>query len=397
MRRIPELDALRGISAIIIVLFHMRFMDAAPLMGSAVYLFFVLSGYLITTIILQHGRSLALLWSFYVRRGLRIWPIYYLGLTLCVVLNPFMPVRQPLEGFWAYTAYIQHIPEYWGDQTPRFSHLFLHSWTLAIEEQFYVFWPAVAVYLGRHRLRTMSLGLVVLPILLRFLGLQHHPLLLSRCDALALGALLADLFLDQDFVNRHRQSYTRGFLALAVSAAVMNLVVGPWISGIDRTSDRVWHRTSLALSIAEISWFYFAMVGLLLLHCGSHARILQFLRWKPLVHLGTISYGIYLYHPFILVFSPRLIDAIGIRGSVLIDLIKILLCITAAELSWRILERPLLAFKDHFPYPSQQGPHFSITRKHVSGGQSLPSHASVSSKLIAKETVPANLSIEHST
>src|ERR1700733_9150168 len=100
MRRIPELDALRGVAALVIVVFHMRFVDSAPALGTAVDLFFVLSGYLITTILLEQGRSPGFFGAFYARRALRIWPIYYLALVACVALNPLLPRPESMKGFW---------------------------------------------------------------------------------------------------------------------------------------------------------------------------------------------------------------------------------------------------------------------------------------------------------
>ncbi len=87
MRRVPELDAVRGIASLAIVLFHLRFMRTFPILGSAIDLFFVLSGYLITSILLDGEASPRSLARFYLRRAFRIWPIYYLTLAAFLAVN----------------------------------------------------------------------------------------------------------------------------------------------------------------------------------------------------------------------------------------------------------------------------------------------------------------------
>ena len=104
MKRIPELDGLRGIAAVAIVLYHLWFLDIV-MMGTAVNLFFVLSGYLITAIILRNGHSEGFLKNFYMRRGLRIWPIYYLTLFLLVAARAWLPQPGSLAGLPYYLTY----------------------------------------------------------------------------------------------------------------------------------------------------------------------------------------------------------------------------------------------------------------------------------------------------
>lgn len=373
MRRIPELDALRGVAAIVIVVFHMRFLDRFPAMGSAVDLFFVLSGYLITAIILEKGRTPGFFLAFYARRSLRIWPIYYVGLFACVALNPLLAKPEPLAGFWAHFAYLQDTPGYWGRATPAFSRLFSHSWTLAIEEQFYLIWPLVVVLAGRRRLRAAIVPLLLAPLVLRATGFPRH-MLLTRCDGLALGALLADLFADRGRVEASRGHYGRAFLAIALIAVFARQVGGPLLAGLDGPTPGRGTLLAFSLGTAAMNWAYFGMVGLVLLGRGGPG--LAWLRDPRLVHLGTISYGIYLYHPFVLIFVPILHKAMGIKGSIAMDVVKVGVCVLVAEVSWRAIERPLLRLKDRFPYrddsraeeSSIRGPHSSPGRVRTRGG-----------------------------
>ncbi len=122
-----------------------------PFGWASVDLFFVLSGYLITAILIRYERSPRLLVNFYARRGLRIWPVYYLTVAAVVVLGPILPVPTKWDGLGYYVLYLQNLPMYWSGKVPAFSPYVAHLWTLACEEQFYLIWPALVVLFGRRR------------------------------------------------------------------------------------------------------------------------------------------------------------------------------------------------------------------------------------------------------
>ena len=119
MRRIAELDGLRGLAAVLIVAYHL-FRDYPPGFWAAVDLFFVLSGYLITAIVLRHACSWRFLLAFYARRGLRIWPIYYL-VILILVLG--VGRRGDLVALPYYLTYTQQFPHYWGGAMPDWKEM----------------------------------------------------------------------------------------------------------------------------------------------------------------------------------------------------------------------------------------------------------------------------------
>ncbi len=162
------------------------------MLGQAINLFFVLSGYLITSIILNHELTERFLFAFYARRCLRIWPIYYLTLLLLVVINPLLPTRENLEDLPYYLTYTQEITHYWSGRDPSFPHAFRHTWTLAIEEQFYLLWPALLFLAGRRRIPVVALILVAVAVVARAFDFNLF-ILLTQCDGLALGGLLAYL------------------------------------------------------------------------------------------------------------------------------------------------------------------------------------------------------------
>ena len=148
MRRVSEFDALRGFAALAVLLFHCQNRQGTwtHFGFTGVHLFLVLSGYLITNIVINHVDSPGFFRAFYARRILRIWPIYYLTLGFLVVLQHYLPNPPSLRGLPYYLTFTQHT-WHWPVLTkilPTPStpvRAFDHSWTLALEEQFYLLWP----------------------------------------------------------------------------------------------------------------------------------------------------------------------------------------------------------------------------------------------------------------
>jgi peptidoglycan/LPS O-acetylase OafA/YrhL len=348
MRRVPELDALRGIAAVVIVVFHLRFTNRYPVLGTAVDLFFVLSGYLITTIILETYQTENFLKNFYMRRALRIWPIYYLTFPIFLVVNRLLPQPHPLDGLPYYLTYTQFIQGYWFGELPRFSLIYRHTWTLAIEEQFYLFWPLLVRALGRRYLPALILPLVVLPTVMRSCGFIGH-MLLTRCDGLALGALLAVLLLDRRRVDRWRPAFQAAFgLVIVLAMSYPAWAPALWRAAVAAWPGHPWHMTLPSVDTLRICVLYFGVVGTVL--CTSGAPWLAVLRDGRLQYLGRISYGLYLYHPLVFTIVMLAHFRLGLRASVWIDLFKLAACLGVSAASWRFVEKPILALKDRFAY-----------------------------------------------
>ena len=150
--RIPELDALRGIAAVVIVIFHSN-TRRMPWGWAAVDLFFVLSGFLITGIVLRHGGTRGFLGRFYARRALRIFPVYYLVMLGLVAFGGILPRPNDPRGLLYELTYTQFVPVLLVRRVPAYSPYLGHTWTLAIEEQFYLVWPALILLAGRFERR----------------------------------------------------------------------------------------------------------------------------------------------------------------------------------------------------------------------------------------------------
>jgi peptidoglycan/LPS O-acetylase OafA/YrhL len=183
------MDALRGIAAVMVLSLHLGLGEQFAVLASAVHLFFVLSGYLITRIILEHETLPGFLLPFYIRRIVRIWPIYYAVVFGFILVNSRLPYRQRTTGLPYYLTFTQFLPRYWFAQPPPFTIYFNHIWTLAAGEQFYLLWPLVAVLLGRRAL----LGTIPVLLASAFVArLWLWPMLLvTNWDGFGLGALLA--------------------------------------------------------------------------------------------------------------------------------------------------------------------------------------------------------------
>jgi peptidoglycan/LPS O-acetylase OafA/YrhL len=175
---IPAFDGLRAVAIIGVLLFHLGG-TTFSVGWTGVILFFVLSGYLITGILLDAKGSGGYFRNFYIRRALRIFPAYYLVLLLTAatiyIVAPTSPVFGPGAFEWNY--FIFYVQNYWlgiqAYQTPL-AGILGHTWTLAIEEQFYLIWPAIVYFLGRRALVVFCIALLVLSPIVRVWILQSN-------------------------------------------------------------------------------------------------------------------------------------------------------------------------------------------------------------------------------
>jgi peptidoglycan/LPS O-acetylase OafA/YrhL len=358
MKRIKELDSIRGLAALVIVFYHLWFQKIG-ILGSAVDLFFVLSGYLITTIILTNSFSERFLFNFYMRRGLRIWPIYYLTLLAMVLFFAYLPPCGNLSDLPYFLTFTQEIVHYRPSMEPSFPSAFRHTWSLAIEEQFYLIWPPLVWWFGIKRLPVTSALLIVVALSARALDFSAF-LLITHCDGLALGGLLAGIqaaHAGSAEPGVHRPALRIvGFVSTVAMIAVVafpGCLNSRWPGLVPDALIRTFKPLCLNL-------MFFALVGNIANHAGS--TCLRWLRDPRLVYLGSISYGIYLYHHFIFELFAYYTRFYGWKDHVAVDVGKLTLSIAVAALSWRFVERPILSFKDRFGYREASGSVLEIGR-----------------------------------
>jgi peptidoglycan/LPS O-acetylase OafA/YrhL len=337
---VPELDGIRAAAALAVVAYHLDPVTFA--WGrTGVDLFFVLSGYLITQILLRHRGTSGLLGAFYARRGLRIWPIYYLALLACVVLNGRLERPFPMDGLIYHLTFTQNVQHYWSGPVPPFTPALLHTWTLALEEQFYLAWPALVALAGRRRLAALAVAVAALAVWARARGFAVT-ILITRCDGFALGGLLAALLDDRGRLERHPGRSRWAFAAVAAAALV---VCTAW----ERRLLPAWD----PLKSLMANLFFAGVVGLIA--CDAGRPWLAPLRDRRLCYLGRISYGIYLYHLIVIVFALEFRRQAGLPRGPALDLAMVAATLALAAASWELVERPLLRLKDRFPYREETG------------------------------------------
>jgi peptidoglycan/LPS O-acetylase OafA/YrhL len=355
--RVSELDGLRGIAILLVLFFHFT-PASGPLFFLAhvfqtgwigVDLFFVLSGYLITGILLDSVGRPHYYRNFIVRRSLRIFPLYYACLALYGFLTFFPgPIRWHdffgIGGASWYLFYLGNVKAFLQNAYPA-AAILTPLWSLQVEEQFYLSFPFLVSAVSRKTLAGILLAAVAGALLLRItlaLALPDNKLgtyLLMPCrmDALAMGGLIA-------LARREAPHWLKGRwigLLTSISAATFVWVcvfftVTPW-SGAMRT---------LGFTAADL-----AFAGLLVLLIGGRQRFLLALcRLRVLVWLGTISYGVYLLHiPALTVARRWVTPLLGIAPDGSAQLfVSMAVAITAAALSWWLFESRVLQLKDRF-------------------------------------------------
>ncbi len=347
----PELDGLRALAVLAVMAYHL---NIHRVQGGwvGVDVFFLLSGFLITSILLGEidKRSNVRFGRFYARRAYRLAPALVAVLVVAVVASLLLPHEQ-----WSHPtiAGLPYVIFYAGNWALVFGvtnslGLLSHTWSLAVEEQFYLIWPAImAVVLSRFKRREMVayvlVGLVVVEGIYRFLLLSHGidggniwrigSSLDTRSDGLLLGCALA-FYLSarrtepiEPRTSRQRVSTALAVGALAVLALVMTQV-SELKSGL----------SSLELSAVVVA------TGIILWHVVTCRTSLlhRVLAHPAMVWTGRRSYGLYLWHTLII----AIVAATSLAHLKHRSLFEFVLMFVVAALSYRFIEQPFLRRKD---------------------------------------------------
>jgi peptidoglycan/LPS O-acetylase OafA/YrhL len=342
--RLRQLDSLRGYSLVAVIAAHFcwewRF-NHDHLAQLLLRYFFALSGFLITGILLRTrdqvergdvgvGRALS---TFYLRRSLRIFPVYYLALAVVLFANLG---DQRVNGWWHGLYLTNVLMGVTGEEPGPLVHL----WSLAVEEQFYVVWPLLMLLLPRGWLPGFLWGMVGLGIASRFLllvtaNLQYFALPVACIDFLSFGAVLA--------LHHHRGAPRVGAPRWAWPMLIAGAITLVWrlmrYQAPSTAELAVWYVLGDAVLAAGWVW---------VIHRATEERqdvLGRVLAWRPAVWLGSISYGTYVWHLLVgelvsrwwpLWRDTRLWDeGVLVRFFVLVPL-----CIVAGALSHRLIERP---------------------------------------------------------
>jgi peptidoglycan/LPS O-acetylase OafA/YrhL len=347
----PQLDGLRALAVFAVFIHHTPLGERSPipLGGLGVRLFFVLSGFLITSILLNCRAAIEEeqvgLWfvarQFYVRRFLRIFPLYYF-VILCLVVVDFEHARS--SWLWLVT-YTTNILFAWRGEWTAFGHF----WSLSVEEHYYLIWPWLVLCLPRRQLAPMTLAVILVGPLYKFCAVAwEFNDIATFCatpaclDTLGLGSLLAMYKHDRLGNGMPDLALVRfaGVSGLAMLVALFSTVL----------FDPAWRIGTIfqdvALGLVFVDLVHRAGTGL-----GGIGGVV--LASRPMVFLGKISYGLYVYH----VFAPYMLQGVaqsvgwdagqlGVWGWCVVGA----LTVAVATASWFCFEQPLNNLKRYFPY-----------------------------------------------
>lgn len=345
-KHIPELDGLRGLAVLGVFLHHcLPRLGGTPLLALAgwgwagVNLFFVLSGYLITAILLRsraHPRGYFR--NFYARRSLRVWPLYALVLAFywLVLRDPLLPGVPHSLVFAALCLFLQNLfpMPLTGTLQP--------TWSLAIEEQFYWVWAPIVRFLRSPRwlaagpIAVLALSPVARATLGHRLNPQHT---LLHLDSIAVGSLLAIGILSTRISQQRWLQIGGAALTLSLPALALGR-----------------HFEAGFLQDSWIALGFGGMVLLALAGSGAENSLAGALRQGPLPWMGQISYGFYLTHMPVIVliggfdiFVDHTPSAGTVFANLLIVAVRFAACLLVAIVSWYGFEKPILRLKRFFP------------------------------------------------
>ena len=347
--RLPALDGLRGIAIWMVLLGH-YFVEycASDLKRSShllstvssrylwgVDLFFVISGFLIGGILLEHRHSPAMIKAFYRRRTLRIWPLYFFLVLLLAGPTYFLgfAAQERYVPYWSYLLFVQNIPMstgYWA-LLP-----FAPLWSVAIEEQFYVAAPLLVRKASIGKIKSLILVTIALAIAMRMVCLSVTWLTdifsLCRMDAIALGILGALIVRKEAFSTLFTPGRLRVFFVLMLPGFFVIAAFSPLPAYF------------AALAPSYVAVFFLAL--LLLALQTSSAVAGRVLKHPLLVASGKYCYFLYLFHLTVLYNVELVFEDNPVAARV----VSLGVCFALAFISWRFIESPLIAIGHRWAY-----------------------------------------------
>jgi peptidoglycan/LPS O-acetylase OafA/YrhL len=335
---IPALDGLRAIAVFLVIFYHFGFSWVPG--GRGVTAFFVLSGFLITWLLVNEDEKTnsVSLSGFYVRRVLRIFPAFYCYWALLIALLLFkhqvIPWPHGLSSLFYLSNYYIALN---GDPQNGFSH----TWSLAIEEQFYLLWP-LAFWFWRRNLPRLTVHLVgivgavwlyraLLVFLLKVDQAYIYAAFETRLDHLMVGCLLAVLL---------KRGVLRSFWKAVCSSVYLPLLTVALLAGSIFLGELSFDRYRDVVGFAVEPVLFAVLVVQLIRFCS--AQPWKWIEWPVLRYLGRISYSLYLYQQITLYPVRRVLAA----QPVFLQLaVAIILTVIVASASYYLIEQPFLRLK----------------------------------------------------
>jgi peptidoglycan/LPS O-acetylase OafA/YrhL len=343
MKYIPALDGVRALAILLVLLFHWfpvdHWVNVLPNGPIGVTLFFVLSGYLISNILMGQqasGTFLPSFKNFVIRRALRIFPIYFLVL-LGLLVGKKIGIQVVTDFYEHPFYYWTYVYNHWLERTQNWSDMLSPYWSLSVEEQFYIVWPFFMLLIpSGKRLLGFLWSVVVLGIIARYIlvyKLDGIGVYMITCvDTFAWGALLA-------YYLRNGRSAELGIWIgrLWIPVLILWIILCVMHTDADLVKQLFFRSLTSMVSVALL--FQAMQEGIL-------ARIFS---WTPLRKLGQMSYGVYLYHMLV----PDLVYQLAARLHIPLPedpyhVIGILGLFLIAVISYRWIEKPIQELKRFF-------------------------------------------------
>jgi len=352
----PVLDGLRAISILMVLGFHQlgpltqRLSDAFN-GWAGVDLFFLISGFLITSILLkeQDARGKFSLKNFYVRRWLRLAPAYY---TFLIVMFGWMLLRgqHDYAAFVVAGSYLTNMDAVfaWG-LCPASTGL-LHTWTLGVEEQFYLLWPTCLRITGRKAL-IFSLSICAIVYFWRLWlvasdasWLRIHEGFDTRIDSIMLGAASCFAWRNETFKGRFSKVFANNYVQLGVATLLL--------FSLHRLQHPGYCNTAQEIQLWAVKMPTMLILGsalILSLLANPNTPLGRLLSSKPMVWIGRLSYSLYLWH--VLVNFPEIhktLDMVCGHKKYVLEFTKYALCLGLASISYYCIEQPFLKIKKRY-------------------------------------------------
>jgi peptidoglycan/LPS O-acetylase OafA/YrhL len=367
-KHLRSLDGIRGIAIVLVLCSHsgelLQDIPHSRLLGFGNYgvdLFFVLSGFLITSILLRQKSQPHYFRNFYLRRALRIWPIYFLFLFSMFGLVALLPHLHSYQHLVANSKFLQENPlsivtplavcvvlmqNLWWPSLFSFKDATGVTWSLCIEEQFYFVWPLIVKRLSPRALKTLLMIVIALQPLLRAIVFHYSKADIGvkwqvvtrfpifHLDGIATGSLLALVWPD-----------LQGRRETRVALYLLSLLCVPLAILFMRTTNPMSYTVAALISVC--------LTGMALLRIGERV-----LASAPLVFMGTISYGLYLIHSavFLLFHSRSMFRMLGLyhhpwATELVSTAVAVAISIGLAALSRFTYEQFFLSLKDRRARP----------------------------------------------
>jgi peptidoglycan/LPS O-acetylase OafA/YrhL len=369
-----QLDTLRAVAAGMVILSHwVPGTETFWFNGHVgVQLFFVLSGFLITGILLDAREDAdrsgiprgVVIRRFYMRRLLRIFPLYYATLALTYLIG-ITAVRASIQWHLPYLSNVFFaIRGEWGGEVA-------HFWSLAVEEQFYCLWPWLILFASRRLLLPLVVACILAAPIFRYIagevmGINEIAVMvmpLASLDTLGIGALFACI--------QRMEERARDPVALATRLAMWVGIGGMTLFTGSHLIPREFGVHELISSLGDTMLAPAALGIVYMTARGVDGPVGRLLQWGPLVYLGRISYGLYVLHFFVPMITRRMLEwggisMTGIGGPYAGCLLNLLVLVILSSLSWHFFEKKINDFKTYFPYVSME--RSDVTRTTTSVG-----------------------------